>query len=197
MRSDKRERLLKAAVKVFARDGFFHAKVETIAKEAGVATGTTYLYFDNKDDILISIFEEEMIPIIEGMKKELAVYKGPKEKLIAFVHRFMKMAEENPDMTQLLEIELRQSSKFMHGYKSTKFKEYLDIISDAFVLGQETGVFRQDVQPTLLKQILFGALDQITMNWTLSKSKKFSLQQSAEQILNVVLKGILIKDTEQ
>ncbi len=192
MKSDKRERLLKAAVKVFARDGFFHAKVETIAKEANVATGTTYLYFENKDDILISIFEEEMVPIIENMKNELAEHDDPKDKLAAFVHRFMKMAEENPDMTQLLEVELRQSSIFMHGYKSARFKEYLDIISEAFIRGQQTGVFRRDIQPTLFKQILFGALDQITMNWTLSKSKKFSLQQSADQILAIVLDGVLM-----
>jgi TetR/AcrR family transcriptional regulator, fatty acid metabolism regulator protein len=192
MKTDKRERILKAAIKVFARDGFFNAKVEEIAKIAGVATGTTYLYFDNKDDILISIFEEEMVPIIEDMKNELKRFATAKEKIVAFVTHYLQMVEKNPGMTQLLEIELRQSSRFIHGYSGTKFKEYLNIIADAFEDGQKRGEFRQNIHPTIFKQILFGATDQIAVNWTLSKSKKISLAQAAEQITNVLLNGIQI-----
>ena len=190
MASDKRERILKAAVKVFARDGFFHAKVEEIARVAGVATGTTYLYFENKDYILITIFEEEMVPIIEAMKAELGKSQTAKGKIAAFIARHLQMVEEHPDMAQLLVVEIRQSSKFMHGYAGTKFKEYLDIISEAFVEGQKNGEFREDIQPSLFKQIVFGAVDQISMNWTLSKSKKISLRQSADQITSIILHGI-------
>jgi len=190
MASDKRERILKAAVKVFARDGFFHAKVEEIARVAGVATGTTYLYFENKDYILITIFEEEMVPIIVAMRAELARMKTAREKITAFIARHLQMVEDHPDMAQLLVVEIRQSSKFMHGYSGTKVKEYLDIISEAFVEGQKNGEFVSTIQPSLFKQILFGAVDQISMNWTLSKSKKISLKQSAEQITSVILNGI-------
>jgi TetR/AcrR family transcriptional regulator, fatty acid metabolism regulator protein len=190
MKPEKRERILKAAIKVFARDGFFNAKVEEIAKMANVATGTTYLYFDNKDDILISIFEEEMAPIIEEMKNELKRCVSAREKIVAFVTHYLLMVEKNPDMTQLLEVELRQSSRFIHGYSGTKFKEYLNIIADAFLEGQQNGEFRPDVHPSIFKQILFGATDQIAVNWTLSKSKKIGLRQAAEQITKVVLEGI-------
>jgi len=190
MKSDKRNRILKAAIKVFARDGFFNAKVEEIAKMAGVATGTTYLYFENKDDILISIFEEEMVPIIEDMRNELKKCPTARDKIVAFVTHYLQMVEDNPDMTQLLEIELRQSSKFIHSYSGTKFKDYLNIISDAFLEGQQNGEFRPDIHPTIFKQILFGATDQIAVNWTLSKSKKIGLRQAAEQITAVILEGI-------
>ena len=131
MDASKRERLLKAAIKIFARDGFFKAKVEEIAKLAGVATGTTYLYFKNKDDLLISIFEEEMTPLIETMKTELAKQKSPEDKIITFIQRHCQVVEKNPDLALLLEVELRQSNKFLHEYKGTKFKEYLDLIGDA------------------------------------------------------------------
>ncbi len=193
MDSGKRERILKAAIKVFARDGFFHAKVEEIAKEAGVATGTTYLYFENKDDILISIFEEEMQPIIEAMKAEMSNKQTAREKILCFVNLHFEMIQDNPDMAQLLEVELRQSSKFIHGYDGTKFKEYLNVISAALEEGQAKGEFRPDIHPSIFKQILFGAVDQIATNWTLSKSKRYSLKQSAEQIAAVVLDGISVR----
>jgi len=186
----KRTKILKAAIKVFAQEGFFNAKVEQIAKLAGVATGTTYLYFENKDDILISIFEEEMIPIIESMRIALGKKNTAREKIHEIISSHLQMIQEKPDMAQLLEIELRQSSKFIHSYKGTKFKEYLDIMADAFAEGQENGEFRNDIQPTIFKQILFGALDQIAINWTLSKSKKIDLKFSADQIAALIMNGI-------
>ncbi len=189
----KRTKILQSAIKVFAQEGFFNAKVEQIAKLAGVATGTTYLYFENKDDILISIFEEEMIPIIESMRIALSKKNTAREKITEIIFNHLQMIQEKPDMAQLLEIELRQSSRFIHGYQGTKFKEYLDIMASALAEGQENGEFRDDINPTIFKEIMFGALDQIAINWTLSKSKKIDLKLSAIQISEVILSGISIK----
>ena len=190
MRGNKREKILKAALKVIAREGFFHSKVEDIAGEAGVATGTPYLYFENKDDILISIFEEEMVPIIEKIQREVDSCTTCTKKIVTFVKCQLQMIEENPDMAQLLEVELRQSSKFMRGYRGGTFKKYLDILGNAFAEGQKAGEFRGDINPSLFKQMVFGAVDQISMNWTLSRSKKYTLKTSGEQIVEVILNGI-------
>ncbi len=190
MDPSKRERLLKSAIKVFARDGFFKAKVEEIAKHAGVATGTTYLYFKNKDDLLISIFEDEMTPIIERTKNDLAKKSSPEERISTFILRHCEMVEQNPDLALLLEVELRQSNKFLHDYKGSKFKEYLDLIGDAFEEGQKSGLFRTDIHPSLFKQMVFGAVDQISTNWTLSKTKKFKLADAALQISMTMLSGV-------
>lgn len=190
MDASKRERLLKAAIKVFARDGFFKAKVEEIAKHAGVATGTTYLYFKNKDDLLISIFEEEMTPIIERIKVDLSRQASPEDRISTFISRHFAMVEQNPDLALLLEVELRQSNKFLHEYQGSTFKEYLDLIGEAFSEGQQNGTFRQDIHPSIFKQMLFGAIDQISTNWTLSRTKKFKLQDVAGQISNALLSGV-------
>ncbi|HNR67094.1 MAG TPA: TetR/AcrR family transcriptional regulator [bacterium] len=191
MARGKREKILKAAVKIFARDGFFNAKMEEIARLAGVATGTTYLYFENKDDLLISIFEEEMIPIISNMTREINKAETAVDKLHAFINHHLELVKNKPDMAQLLEVELRQSSKFIHGYSGSKFREYLNLISSVFEEGQQRGIFRSDIQPTIFKQVLFGALDQISTNYTLSRSKKIDLNESAEQIANIFLNGVL------
>lgn len=190
MTDDKRKRIMRSATRVFAKRGFYNAKIAEIARDAGVATGTIYLYFNNKDDLLISIFEEEMIPIIEAMKRELAQKKNAREKIMRLVSLHLEMVQNNPDLAQLLEVELRQSHKFLHGYSGTKFKEYLTIIGSAFEEGQASGEFRIDIHPSLFKQLLFGALDQIATNWTLSKQKRYNLQQSGEQIVMVILQGI-------
>jgi len=190
MDSHKRERILKAAIKVFAQDGFFNAKMEEIAKKAGVAVGTTYLYFENKDDLMISIFEEEMVPLIDRMRQTMDEKNSAEEKLKAFIFTHLTMVQNDPDMAHLLEVEMRQCSKFIHGYDGTRFKEYLDLIAIAFQDGQKSGEFRKDVNPTIFKQILFGAVDQIATNYTVSKTKRINLAESAEQIFKTVLTGI-------
>jgi TetR/AcrR family transcriptional regulator, fatty acid metabolism regulator protein len=190
MSADKRERILKAAVKVFARDGFFLAKVEEIARSADVATGTIYLYFENKDDLMISIFEEEMVPIIENMQKELSNHDSAAEKLRVFIHQHLNLVQDQPDMAQLMQVELRQSSRFLHGYEGTRFKEYLAIIGEIIKQGQTQKEFREDVNPSIFKQVVFGAVDQIATNWTLSKTKRINLSSSADQISSIILKGV-------
>ena len=193
MAKGKREAILKAAVRVFAREGFFKSRVEAVAKEAGVATGTTYLYFENKDDILISIFDEEMTPIIDEMKREIAEQKNAVDKIRTFIRRHLVMVQEQPDMAQLLIVELRQSNKFLHTYSGTKFKEYLNIIANIFQEGQTEGVFRQDITSTIFKQVMFGAVDQISTNWALSRTKKLDLNETGEQIADIILNGALAK----
>ncbi|MBD3385092.1 TetR family transcriptional regulator [candidate division KSB1 bacterium] len=191
MKNSKREKILKAAIKIFARDGFFNAKVEDIARQAGVATGTTYLYFKNKDDLLISIFEEEMMPIIKSAEDAIGAADMPDGELRAFIAHHLQLVEENADMAHLLQVELRQSSKFLVNYSGTKFKEYLDLISDILKKGQSGGYFKEEINSTLFKQIVFGAVDQISTNWTISKTRKISLKTSADQICMVILDGVL------
>jgi len=190
MSADKRERILKAAIKVFARDGFFLAKVEEIAQVADVATGTIYLYFENKDDLMISIFEEEMVPIIDHMRQELAQQQSATDKLRIFINEHLNLIQDHPDMAQLMQVELRQSSKFLHGYEGTRFREYLAIIGDIFKAGQAQKEFRDDINPSIFKQVLFGAVDQIATNWTLSQTKRIHLSASAQQISSIILQGI-------
>lgn len=144
---DKHAKIIKAAVKVFAKNGFYNSRVSEIAKEAQVADGTVYLYFKNKDDILIRLFEEEMDKIITNMKEEMERVADPSEKLRRFALIHLNMVRENKNLAEVIQVELRQSSKFMHEYKNRKFIEYLNIISGIVKDGQRTGHFRPDAMP--------------------------------------------------
>jgi TetR/AcrR family fatty acid metabolism transcriptional regulator len=191
MTMKKRASIIDAAISVFAEKGFIHTKVEDIAKKARVATGTPYLYFDNKDDILIKIFEEQMAPIIELMRTEIGTRSTVEEKIKYIVFKHFELVQTTPDMAKLIMIELRQSDKFMHQYGGTIYKDYLNIIGQVFEEGQQEGIFRDNIHSTIFKQVLFGALDQITQNWTLSKTRRIDLSESANQIVDIILKGIL------
>jgi len=189
--ADKHGRILQAAIKVFARNGFFNSRISEIAKEANVADGTIYLYFNNKYDILITIFEEEMGKIIANVKNELSKLENPCEKLEYFAYQHLSLVGKNKDLAELIQVELRQSSKFMKEYRNKKFAEYLHIISNIVKEGQEQGIFRQDVMPGIFKRAFFGALDEMSRFWVLSSRKKYSVKTAAKQISSYFLNGIL------
>ena len=145
--TNKYFKIIEAATKVFAEKGFFQSRVADIAREAGVADGTIYIYFENKDDILISLFEEQMSLVLENMEAQLSTVDDPAEKLRIFALTHLKLVEENQSMAEIIQVELRQSSKFIKEYKNQQFARYLDIIAGIIREGQEKGVFRADIVP--------------------------------------------------
>ncbi len=188
--SDKYQKIIQAATRVFASKGFYNAKVSDVAKEAEVADGTIYLYFKNKDDILISIFEESMDRFIKSAYAKLEGVKDPITKLQYFIELHLELVEENQDVAQVLQIELRQSTKFMKEYAAQKFMDYLSIISDAIEEGQKQGLFKKQIQASIVKRAIFGAVDEMALEWVLMKKKKYTLKQVAEQISLMLVEGL-------
>ena len=186
---DKRKKIIQAATKVFARHGFYHSKVSEIAKEAEVADGTIYLYFKNKDDLLISIFEESMDQMLNLVRGEIEKELDPLAKLRRLVHLHMSMMEKNPRLAEVIQVELRQSSKFMKEYQNVKFLAYLQVIAEVIEEGQREGLIHKEVSPAVFKRMLFGALDELALQWVLSK-RRYSLSQVAEQVTDIFLHGI-------
>jgi TetR/AcrR family fatty acid metabolism transcriptional regulator len=186
----KHDQIIEAAVKIFAKKGFYNAKVSEIAREASVADGTIYLYFKNKDDILISLFEEKMHFWIEQVEEVISKVDDPLEKIRAFVAQHLYMIREHKHLAEVMQIELRQSSKFMRRYVPVKFLEYLDLIGKIIEEGKEEGVIRQDVIPAIAKRALFGALDEMLLYWVLAKKPKYSMDQSIEQISHLFIDGL-------
>ena len=188
---DKSLRIMDAAIRVFARKGFYNATISDVAKVAEVAEGTIYLYFKNKDDLLISIFEHSMDLFIQEVNRELEGLNDPKEKLKKFLSLHLRLVQKNPDLAQVLQIELRQSSKFMKEYEGGKFSDYLNVVRSILEEGQEKGVFRKDLDPRILRRAIFGAVDELALEWLLMKKKKYSLETGAEQIGEMFVRGFL------
>lgn len=189
--ADKREAILRAAVRVFAQKGYFNSKVADIAAAAGIADGTVYLYFKSKEEILHSVFDKAMRVFIAEGKRELADIDTPAERLRKIAQLHLERLGSDRELAIVFQVELRGSIKFMQEFSAAGFAEYLDIIRETIADGQETGVFRSDIKPIVAAKILYGSLDEMVTNWILS-DKKYALTPLADEVLKTFFGGILV-----
>jgi TetR/AcrR family fatty acid metabolism transcriptional regulator len=194
---NKHQKILRAAIKVFSEKGFYNSRVSEIAKEANVADGTIYLYFKNKDDILISLFEEEFGKVVRNMRAELAREKDALQKIKRFAIIHLSIVSHHPHLAEVMGVEVRQSTKFMKEYINQPFIEYLNIIRSVVIEGQETGLLRRDLTPGVMKRALFGALDEMARYWVLSTKKKHSIDEAALQISDIFIRGMMSEDARK
>jgi TetR/AcrR family fatty acid metabolism transcriptional regulator len=188
----KRQAILRAATRVFARNGYFNSKVADIAREADVADGTVYLYFKSKEEILHSIFDQNMAEAIAAGKVLIEKLSDPGEKLrrIAMLH--LERLGADRELAVVFQVELRGSTKFMQEFSAAGFAEYLGLLRQTFAEGQGSGVFRKDLNAKLVSKILCGALDEMATNWIISK-RNYKLEPMAEVVMDVFLNGVSAK----
>lgn len=190
---DKRQLILEAATHVFAERGFFAAQVADIARRAGIASGTVYLYFRSKDDLLISLFDRTMQDAIRDGREALESVVNPADRLRRIAHLHLERLGRDRDLAVVFQVELRQSTKFMARLSATRLRSYLGIIRDTIAEGQAQGVFRANVPPTLGAKMFFGALDEMATNWILS-DRKYALIDDADGVVDVFLYGVATRE---
>ena len=193
VKTDKRDAILRAAIDTFAARGFFHAQVADVAKAAGVAAGTVYLYFRGKDDLLISIFERTMKEAIAEGRRSVAPIDDPVERLREIARLHLDRLSRDRALAVVFQIELRQSTKFMERFSTTYLREYLGLIRDVIVEGQVAGAFREDLNATLAAKLFFGGLDEMATNWILSK-RRYKLVAEADGIVDIFVGGVAKRD---
>jgi TetR/AcrR family fatty acid metabolism transcriptional regulator len=185
----KREAILRAAIEVFARRGYFGAQVADIARAAGVAAGTVYLYFKSKDDLLVSIFDKTMKEAREEGRAALQGVADPVERLRRIARLHLDRLGRDRDLAIVFQVELRQSTKFMERFSTSDLRDYLGIIRETIAKGQESGAFRKGISPTLAAKTFFGALDEMATNWILSR-RRYALTADADAIVDLFVHGL-------
>jgi TetR/AcrR family fatty acid metabolism transcriptional regulator len=187
--ADKRTAILRAATRVFARNGYFNSKVADIARAADVADGTVYLYFKSKEEILHSIFDQNMAEAIAAGRKLIDRVRDPREKLrrIALLH--LERLGADRELAVVFQVELRGSTKFMEEFSAAGFGEYLGLLGQIFEQGQRAGVFRKELNAKVAAKILFGALDEMATNWIISK-RSYKLAPAADVVMDIFLNGV-------
>jgi len=191
VKNNKKELIINGAIKVFAQKGFYTATVADVAKEAGVADGTIYLYFKNKDDLLISLFETKMEEILQRFSSLLASKHPADEKLRRFIHLYFKLIEEDRNLAEVFQVELRQSSKFLKDYHNQNFIDFLNLIGDIIHQGQDDGTFKTDISIHTMKLIIFGSLDELARQWILSDDHHENLKKTAGETSIILIRSIL------
>jgi len=195
--TEKYYKIIDAATKIFAKKGFHQARISEIAREAQIADGTIYIYFENKDDILISLFEEQMNAVLDNMVEKISEQNNPIKKLEKFALTHLQLIEQNKNLAEIIQVEIRQSSKFMKEYKNEKFTQYLDLVGKIIQEGQENGIFKKEVIPGVAKRAFFGALDEMSRFWVLSSRKRYDIKTAAKQISGYFLYGMMESGVQQ
>jgi TetR/AcrR family fatty acid metabolism transcriptional regulator len=185
---DKRRRILEAATRVFARKGYFAARVSDVARRAGIADGTIYLYFRNKEDILVSLFDEVMSEHVRRGRAELRRLQGVEAKLMAIAAHHLRLLGENHDLAVVFQVELRQSTKFMERFTASWFGDYLELLTGVIEQGQRQGALRADLPKKLVAKAFFGALDEMVTSWILGR-KDYDLGELAAPVVELFLRG--------
>ena len=188
----KRDAILRAAIDVFADRGFFNAQVADVARAAGVAAGTVYLYFRGKDDLLVSIFERTMRDALARVRASIAETTDPAERLRRFAHLHLGGLGRDRNLAIVFQVELRQSTKFMERFSSTFLRDYLGMIREAIEQGQRTGQFRADLKATIAAKVFFGVLDEMATNWILSR-RRYSLEADTDAVVDLFLNGATVR----
>ena len=189
-RQDKRTLISEAAVEVFAEKGFHQARVADISKRAGVADGTIYLYFKNKDDLLLSIFEDSMTLLVNGAREQLSKETCPLQKIRTFVSFHFQQVQDHRSVAEVLQVELRLSKKFLKDYRPAKLWDYLELLAEVIREGQALGTIRPEVDPFMQMWALFGALDELGMQWVLARKRKIDLSVAATQVAETFVRGL-------
>jgi len=186
---DKPQQIIEAAVRVFARKGYFNSRVSDIAREAGIAAGTIYLYFKTKEDILTTLFREKMAEFVAKLWKAMADQPDPVSKVRRLVYLHFDLLERNPELAEVVQIELRQGQKFFRGASSQEIASYFALIGSVLEEGVAAGRFRTNLPVKVATKMLFGAMDQMATSWVLGK-RGYRLVDTAPAVADLFLRGV-------
>ncbi|MGE1111205.1 TetR/AcrR family transcriptional regulator [Priestia megaterium] len=184
----KYKQIIDAAVVVIAENGYHNAQVSKIAKQAGVADGTIYLYFKNKEDVLISLFQEKMGQFVEKIYEELAGIETAAEKLHVLIDKHFSFLAEEHHLATVTQLELRQSNKDLRLKINDVLKDYLTLIDSILQTGIETGEFSENIDIRLARQMIFGTIDETVTTWVMN-DHRYGLIESVDKVHSLLLNG--------
>ncbi|GED02635.1 TetR/AcrR family transcriptional regulator [Bacillus atrophaeus] len=180
--------IIDAAVEVIAENGYHQSQVSKIAKQAGVADGTIYLYFKNKEDILISLFKEKMGQFIERMEEEIKEKQTAKEKLALVITKHFSLLADDRHLAIVTQLELRQSNLQLRQKINDILKGYLNILESILTEGIESGEFKENLDIRLARQMVFGTIDETVTTWVMN-DQKYDLTSLADRVLDLLVFG--------
>ena len=174
---------------MFAEQGFFQSTISQIAREAGVADGTIYLYFKNKDDILVQFFAFKAKQVFDLFREEVAKTENSIEKLRNLIHRHLDEFQRDKNMAIVYQAETHQNRRSAEPQIREMSKMYLDIVSEIVEQGQTDGSMRKDLYLSLVKRFILGAVDETINNW-LHTGGKYDLASMADPLIDLFIRGI-------
>lgn len=188
-KNDKYHRILEAAVTVFAKSGFHESTISQIARAAGVADGTIYLYFKNKDDILVHFFNYKTRQVFARFREEVDQAQTAIDKLRNLIRRHLNEFQKDRFMAVLYQAETHRINRLAEEQIREMHKMYLDLIAEIVEQGQVEGAIRRDLYVGLVKRYIIGGVDEVINTW-LHSDGKYDLTSMADPLVDLFIRGI-------
>jgi TetR/AcrR family fatty acid metabolism transcriptional regulator len=186
---DRRESIIKAAIEAFSKKDFKTASISEIAEKAGVADGTIYQYFKNKEDLFFSIPVEKTNEFRSQLELHLQGISGTFNKLRKFVWYFLYFFKTNPEYGRILMLEMRVSKSFVKTETYDFLKQSVSRVMDIIKEGQNEGVIRQDTDVFILRHLILGTLEHMVTRWLL-KEEKYDLLEHHQEVSRILIDGL-------
>lgn len=187
--TEKYHRILEAACKVFADMGFHQSTISMIANEACVADGTIYLYFKNKDDILVQFHEHKTKQVFDRFRDAVDRGDSAVEKLRNLIHTHLDEFQKDPNMAMVYQAEVYQQRRLARESLKEMSKMYRDIITEVIERGQEEGTMRRNLYIGLVKRLVNGAVDEVINSW-IHQGRSYDLVSMADPLVQLFIQGI-------
>lgn len=185
----KYKQIVDAAVIAIAENGYHQAQVSKIAKQAGVADGTIYLYFKNKEDILISVFQEKMGLFVDNLQDIIKTGNSPSDKLCKMIENHFHVLSSDRHLATVTQLELRQSNKEIRLKINAILKGYLLLLDEILIEGMVAGEFNAAMDVRIARQMVFGTIDEITTTWVMN-DYRYDLMEQAPKVQMLLLNGL-------
>ena len=186
---DKFSNIIDAALKVFGEKGYYNATIAEIARTAGVSEATIYEYFGSKEDLLFAIPGEITSQAVDFLESISPYIKGAENKIRAIISGYFNLYKDNPDYSSLVLLDLKHNRKFMETESYRAVRQAADFILKAIEEGMETGEFRADIDPYLVRSMILGTLEHVFFRWHL-KGRRGEVADFVEPMLEIITRGI-------
>ena len=185
----KYKQIIDAAVIAIAENGYHQAQISKIAKQAGVADGTIYLYFKNKEDILISVFQEKMGVFVESLQEIIKNGESSADKLSQMIDNHFNVLANDRHLATVTQLELRQSNKELRLKINSILKEYLKLLDEILIEGMFKGEFNSTMDVRIARQMVFGTIDETITSWVMNEFR-YDLIETAPKVRHLLLNGL-------
>lgn len=184
---------MSAAVKVIGQQGYHNAPISKIAREAGVADGTVYLYFKNKEDLLISILRDTIGRIVDRIDEAYNKDAQPEKALQNLVTIYFETLGSNQNLALVTQIHLRQADADLRRQIGDIIRPYYRLIDRIIEDGVRIGVFRAEMDRRIARRVVFGTMDETITAWILTGAK-YNLLSVIPAVVDMLLSGMRVRN---
>jgi TetR/AcrR family fatty acid metabolism transcriptional regulator len=194
----RKDRIMDAALRIFAEKGFQSATITEISKEAGVSEATIYEYFGTKEDLLFAIPEKITNETLEKSTKVIPYIKGVEGKIRAILLFYVQLYQSNPHYSALVLLQLMSNKRFRQTPAHAAIRRSSHGLLDCIKEGIADGTFKKDSNPYLIRSMLMGTIEHVFIHWHMQgmPKRKTSIIDMLDPFIEIILDGIRTKKEE-